>query len=127
MFQADCRNTGSAPNARTKLSNPTNRGGFGEINRAFVNESPKASSTGITRNRIIKIPAGAIIEMPAQAWLRLFVRREWTRRDRVDVIVIREYFLPAGGGALQLPHHCSDYSKPYPSLDSMLASISATA
>src|SRR5207237_1268056 len=61
---SEAQNTGS-PNSWTKLSNPTTRGGRGEMSRALVNASPKASATGTTKNTISSTTAGEAISIPS--------------------------------------------------------------
>ena len=53
-----------SPNSLMKLSAPTNCGGLGEISRALVNASPKASSTGTRKKTISRMTAGDAIAAP---------------------------------------------------------------
>ena len=132
VFQADCRNTGSV-NARAKLSNPTSLGGFGEMSRAFVNERANARMTGMMRNSTRRTAAGAIMPSPAQVSRPLMERKR--RRERRGVsaatvggVTVMEITWDSGGtvGDAQRPPRAR-YWNPYPSLDSMLVSMSFTA
>src|SRR3954447_11018271 len=99
VFRSDAQKTLS-PNSVTKLSRPTGRAGRGDISRAFVNASPKASSTGTRKKTTSRMTAGDAIAAPTKVSRECAVRTRtcrWVATSGVVVTAVMSELVVAVG------------------------------